>query len=455
MVATDFDQSERALEVEWYEQMPEHAGLAQPEDIERFYQTSKTLGPQLDAWHDTEARQSWTQMVVNVARRSGVDSMAETAIDIGCGTGHEVRALRDAGVRSVFGVEPNDKQRIDMLAGGLTEIYSTIEDLPPFTIEQADLIVCLDVLEHVPDPDAFLESWCKRARIGATLIERTMVWDTTTPLHRNQGWHPGRMLDAWGWRKIEQERGTGIGIWKRERTRAPQYAQIVQCIYGSPSPPNYRGMLEAVARGYRLPINVMGEGLLPRARSMSFTYFWRECSSDVMVNIDGDVGFSVEDVERLVYWCRNGYDVVCAALPFHDGSGFGIQVNEDNGKTIQFGNDLEPLEIRSLAPGFLAVHRRVLDQVVPTLPLLHASQPYSFYPFCMETVETIEQTSQHTGKSLMPIHAMLSEDWAFSQRLRELGIKQYVARDLLLEHESKIPITIRNMHLVAEAIKRA
>jgi SAM-dependent methyltransferase len=449
--ADAFVEAERVLEQEWVDQQP----LADA-DIARFYEYSVAQQAQLEAWHEqNDSRKLWTEMIVNVAQRSGQDGgEASVVIDIGAGTGRDLCALRDAGIEHLYGVEPNILQRGLMQAAGFG-VVADIKLVDNAAWDYADLILCMDVLEHIPEPDLFLESWCSKPPIGATLIERTPVWDVSTVLHRNRGWSPGHTLDLHGWKLIEQDRTVGIGIWKRVAEHAPLHrAGIVQVLYDGVGPACYNGMLELVASGWKLPYLISGDGLIPRGRSMAFSHWWRDTADDVCVMIDADIGFAPSDVERLAYWCRNGYPVVCAAFPLRDGSAIGVRTLPNDDRRIQFGDDLEPQEVMSIAPGFLAVHRRVLDALIPKMQLVHESLQTSFWPLCLEELETIDRISPN-GWPLEPIHAMLSEDWAFSTRVSKLGIKQYVARDIVVSHNGSLPVSIRNMGLVQEAIRRA
>jgi hypothetical protein len=244
---------------------------------------------------------------------------------------------------------------------------------------------------------------------------------------------------------VERDYEKGIGIWQRTHEHAPpQRTGIVEVMGGSPHKSHYRGMLELITSGYRVPLQVSGDSLVPRARSIAFSSWWRETADDVVVMIDMDIGFSEEDVERLAWWC-----------PLHDGSAFGVQVLEGEESTqIDFGNDKPPKEIRSVAPGFLAVHRKVFDQLIPQLLLCHPALATSFWPMCMDMIEEITLHSEY-GSELAPMHVMLSEDWAFSARCRDIGIKQWMARDIIVQHWGEVPATIRNMALVREAIRRA
>jgi tRNA G46 methylase TrmB len=75
-----------------------------PDEVLRFYQQTPHLADDLDAWHRTDGRQAWTQMLVHVARTSG----ARCVVDIGCGAGHDLAAIGAAlPADGLHGVEPN------------------------------------------------------------------------------------------------------------------------------------------------------------------------------------------------------------------------------------------------------------------------------------------------------------------------------------------------------------
>ncbi len=77
-------------------------------------------------------------------------------LDVGCGSGHVGPGLRAAGARHLTGVEfvpaaaAAARRRFDeVLHGSIEEALGRLEG--PF-----DTILCLDVLEHLADPDAVL-----------------------------------------------------------------------------------------------------------------------------------------------------------------------------------------------------------------------------------------------------------------------------------------------------------
>lgn len=83
-----------------------------------------------------------------------------TAVDIGCGRGDYVMALREAGIACWgFDGSPSTGE----LSGGVCE---TMDFSEPRDIGQFDLVLCLEVGEHVPVgyEQTFIDNICKASR---------------------------------------------------------------------------------------------------------------------------------------------------------------------------------------------------------------------------------------------------------------------------------------------------
>lgn len=406
-----------------------------PEEITEFYKHSQHMEADLEAFHADPERQRWTDMLVQVAQQIG----AQIAVDIGCGAGHDLRALRSAGVKTVIGVEPNSRFRAALERDGF-EIHSVLHWIPN-PLEDADLLSCFDVLEHVPDPEQFLTSIATRAKIGAVLMEAVATHDTGTPLHlkQNYGWRSGRCLEQHGWERIGE--AGRARIWQRTSTGTRQRTSVILCARRSVSLPTFRSILDLLSTGSPSGWRVTtgGEAGINRSRSIQASRWWNDTADDVFLMIDDDIVFEPVDAERLVSLCRNGYDIVCAAYPVRDATHLAMC---GYGTTIEFAPDAEPIEIRYAATGFIAVHRRVLDALIPTLPLCHGNQPWAFWPlFDFRTIE-----DEASGG-----HAYLSEDWNFSAQARELGFRSWLAPSIKLDHLAEVRVNVTNMARIREA----
>jgi SAM-dependent methyltransferase len=427
--AIDVDAARRAYWQEWADADPQT-----PEEIHRFYQTSKAQAADLAAWHTHEGRQVWTPLVVHVARELG----AKAVVDVGCGIGRELAALEEALPDiALCGVEPNRE-----ILGTLVYRFPNdpmFADVRHAPIEEADLLLCLDMLEHVPDPETFLGSWASRARLGAVLVESTATWDTNTPMHlpSNYGWHPGRCLQSLGYVLVDDR--DRLRVWQRVATTGGTVASAILVAYRAVSMPTMRSLLKLQERGWRIG-HRWSDGLISRARSIAVSRWWAETADDVFLMIDDDIVFQPADAERLVALCRDGHDIIAAAYPVRDGGHLAISGLKGS---VAFGPDEPPLEQRFVSTGFMAVHRRVVDALMPTLPWCHESQPWCFKPLFLPFVIDDPAAGGHN---------YLSEDWAFVQRARDLGFRAWLDPAIILGHLAQIELNVRNMADIHAAI---
>ena len=174
----------------------------------------------------------------------------------------------------------------------------------------------------------------------------------------------------------------------------------------------------------------IGDALIDRARGISATTFLTQTDYDVHLSIDSDItGFTYEDTKLMceaavehgivggVYVCRSPSQTHPASfyLP---------------GVKVEHAFDHTPVEVKYLATGFMAVHRRVFEALAKDLPLLNAREKdvgKAFYPFYMPMIYGADDPD--IGQDIE-----LSEDWAFGQRAREAGFPSYVDPAIRLGH---------------------
>ncbi|MFN2328124.1 MAG: bifunctional 2-polyprenyl-6-hydroxyphenol methylase/3-demethylubiquinol 3-O-methyltransferase UbiG [Chromatocurvus sp.] len=120
---------------------------------------------------------------INPLRANFIDEHSPVAgkrlLDVGCGGGilSEAMAQRGAIVTGIdMGEAPLSVARIHQLESGVEVDYrqSTAEDLAAERPGQFDIVCCLEMLEHVPDPAAVVEACARLVVPGGSLYFSTI-----------------------------------------------------------------------------------------------------------------------------------------------------------------------------------------------------------------------------------------------------------------------------------------
>jgi len=120
---------------------------------------------------------------INPLRANWIDSQSPVAgkqlVDVGCGGGilAEAMAHRGATVTGIdMGEAPLSVARIHRLESGVDVDYqqSTAEALAEECPESFDVVCCLEMLEHVPDPAAVIQACADLAVPGGSLYFSTI-----------------------------------------------------------------------------------------------------------------------------------------------------------------------------------------------------------------------------------------------------------------------------------------
>jgi 2-polyprenyl-3-methyl-5-hydroxy-6-metoxy-1,4-benzoquinol methylase len=156
-------------------------------------------------------------------------------LEIGCGRGFVVRTLRDAGYEC-FGVE---LARAEPISGVASYIQTGLEaeNLPATERQRYRAILLLDVIEHLPDAEAFLqgvqEAFVNASHVFVTVPARQELWSNydeyfghyrrysvkmLEQLSKSLGWDlkdaryffHSPYLPAWLLAKLGRDRQTGL-----------------------------------------------------------------------------------------------------------------------------------------------------------------------------------------------------------------------------------------------------
>lgn len=196
---------------------------------------------------------------------------------------------------------------------------------------------------------------------------------------------------------------------------------------------------------------IWNDALIGRSRSLMCTEFLKT-DADVMVIIDDDIVFEWQDFWKIVEGARAtrslyGGAYVTRSQEPHITSraipGTGEQVFAQTPQR-------RPVEYQYLATGFWACHRDVLESMVGAEfedaygrhrleeVTLGADRP--FVPFFAPFVAREADGQLH----------YLSEDWAFSNRMRQLGHKVWADLSIVLIHMGEYPYTVKDLQTLKD-----
>jgi len=121
---------------------------------------------------------------INPLRLGWIEGVAgdlrdKAVLDVGCGGGILAEAMARAGAR-VTGIDLSEKAlgvaQLHRLESGIAVDYRLVaaETLAAEIPEQFDLVTCMEMLEHVPNPGSIIQACAMLAKPGGTLVFSTL-----------------------------------------------------------------------------------------------------------------------------------------------------------------------------------------------------------------------------------------------------------------------------------------
>ncbi|MGB2173214.1 MAG: bifunctional 2-polyprenyl-6-hydroxyphenol methylase/3-demethylubiquinol 3-O-methyltransferase UbiG [Porticoccaceae bacterium] len=120
---------------------------------------------------------------INPLRANWIDNLSPVAekkvLDVGCGGGILAEALAQRGAKMTgidMGDAPLGVAKLHQLESGLSIDYqkSTAEDFAKNHENAFDIVTCLEMLEHVPDPSSVVNACAKMVKPGGTVFFSTI-----------------------------------------------------------------------------------------------------------------------------------------------------------------------------------------------------------------------------------------------------------------------------------------
>ncbi|MDH5301500.1 MAG: bifunctional 2-polyprenyl-6-hydroxyphenol methylase/3-demethylubiquinol 3-O-methyltransferase UbiG [Gammaproteobacteria bacterium] len=133
-------------------------------------------------WWDTESEFKPLHDI-NPLRLNYIDRHAQISgkkvLDVGCGGGilSESMAARAAQVTGIdMGATPLEVARLHLLESGLSVDYQqiTVEEFAERHAGEFDVVTCMEMLEHVPDPESVVRACIKLIKPGGKVFLSTL-----------------------------------------------------------------------------------------------------------------------------------------------------------------------------------------------------------------------------------------------------------------------------------------
>jgi SAM-dependent methyltransferase len=141
------------------------------DDAPERFEPATMHGEMIEAEH--LVRYAWACQFVAGAR----------VLDAGCGLAYGSIMLADAGAAEVVGVD-NDESVVASVRDGMPATVSLeVGDVTGLSHDEAsfDIVVCFEVIEHVPEPERVLDELHRVLRPGGLLVVSTPNRDVYTP----------------------------------------------------------------------------------------------------------------------------------------------------------------------------------------------------------------------------------------------------------------------------------
>lgn len=173
-----------------------------------------------------------------------------------------------------------------------------------------------------------------------------------------------------------------------------------------------------------------GDALIDRARAMEASRFLLKSDAEVFLSLDDDISYDPMDMVKLVRHVKEGdLDIVGAPYVLKtEGGGHLTSKLLPEHKTITLGKGGGIVQVRAVATGCMAVHRRVFERLAKDLPFCSTKEMDGFWPFFQPFPHYVEENKKWF---------YASEDWAFCIKAEQAGFKIWLDTSIKLQHAGR------------------
>ena len=184
---------------------------------------------------------------------------------------------------------------------------------------------------------------------------------------------------------------------------------------------------------------IYNESLITRARN-NLVYEFMNSDADVLLFVDADEGFNASDVLKML---DTGKDVIGGIYPMKNFNWENIRKAALAGKNdlIRYSGIFamnllpgvkeitvsEPVQVTEVATGLMAIRREVFEKMEPHCPKYALNGSDSKFDFS-------KMVTEYFATSITPEGILLSEDYHFCRKWRELGGEVYAAPWIAVDH---------------------
>ena len=175
-----------------------------------------------------------------------------------------------------------------------------------------------------------------------------------------------------------------------------------------------------------------GDALISRSRNIAATRFMEAKDYDVLLFIDDDVIFNPADAIKVARLCHeHNLGIVGGPYVKKSMERCHYAIKTFNHIEYKFGEGGNCEEVPFVSTGFMAIQKRVFEQMVKEIP-----QDKTF-AYCTNAQLNYWTFFDPYSKIVDGQWTPLSEDWAFVERWKEIGGKVYCDMSTRLKHAGR------------------